>query len=423
MLIERANLGRDKLKGSVAVVTGAGRGIGRETARALAFLGASVVIAEYKDTGADTENMITKEGGEALFVRTDVSNPESMEALRDRVLETYGDVDILVNNAATLTTRPLVELSVNEFDRVLEVNLRGAFLGIKAFLPGMLKRGSGVIVTMESAEGIPYMAPYMATKVGLRSLAFSLAQEVGEDSGVYVYCFGPGIVETPGFLEAVRDVAPRFGVNFQEFLDQSGTQFISAEVSATGLVGTILHAEEFHGEETMYMTGLTKLGLTVRGEKAAEVHEPEVVAPIEAGAATQSLRDDALELNRHMEEIVRANLRELNALPMMARPFVKRMFKQDAGLKAEDWLASAQEMTQALEALTKGSGIRPSKLEAYIAQVRGMLEYIRRQEEMVPGWIKDKEELAKSLDVLRERRETTQRLINALVGIQQETPP
>ena len=195
MIIERAGISSKALQGKVAVVTGAGQGIGRETARILAHLGASVVIADINVSGRETEQVIGREDGNALFVQTDISEQASVEHLHRQARQAYGEVDILVNDAEAFTAKPVLDHAVEEWDRIFAVNLRGAFLGIKAFLPAMLERKQGVIITMESAEGMPYLAPYLASKVGLRSLAFSLAQEVGAESGVAVYCFGAGMVD------------------------------------------------------------------------------------------------------------------------------------------------------------------------------------------------------------------------------------
>ena len=159
MLIAQTPISRTALKGHIAVITGAGQGIGRETARALAYLGAAVVIAEINETGLETQHVITSEGGTALFVTTDVADPGSMEDLHRRVQETFGDVDILVNNAAAFTTKPVLEHTVEEWDRIFAVNVRGAFLGIKAFLPTMLARKKGVIVTMESFRRDAFSCP------------------------------------------------------------------------------------------------------------------------------------------------------------------------------------------------------------------------------------------------------------------------
>ena len=236
MIIERAGISSKALQGKVAVVTGAGQGIGRETARILAHFGASVVIADVNVSGTETEQVIGREGGNALFVQTDIAEQASVEHLHRQARQAYGEVDILVNDAEAFTAKPVLDHAVEEWDRIFAVNLRGAFLGIKAFLPAMLERKQGVIITMESAEGMPYLAPYLASKVGLRSLAFSLAQEVGAESGVAVYCFGAGMVETPGGVAAFQRLAPYYSMSLDEFIRQSapGGHLISAELCATG---------------------------------------------------------------------------------------------------------------------------------------------------------------------------------------------
>jgi NAD(P)-dependent dehydrogenase (short-subunit alcohol dehydrogenase family) len=294
MLIEQTSIDRVALHGSVAVVTGAGQGIGREVARLLAFLGAAVVIAERAESGRDTEKAIRTTGGEALFIQSDVADPVSMEGLHQQTVTTFGDVDILVNNAEAFTCKPLLDHTVAEWDHIFAVNLRGAFLGVSAFLPAMVERHKGVVVTMESAEGMPYLAPYLASKVGLRSLACSLAQELRMDAGVWVYCFGAGMVETPGGLEAFRELAPRYGMTLDEFIRQSapGGHLISAELCATGLLGTILHAQQFHGQETDYMAGLGLLGLDPSGEPIKEQSHQ----LIEVGRLTPELVQSALVL-------------------------------------------------------------------------------------------------------------------------------
>lgn len=436
MLIENANTARTALQGRVAVVTGAGQGIGRETARALAYLGAKVVIAEIKDDGQETERIIRKEGGEALFAKTDVSDPSSVESLGQQVLDRFGRVDILVNNAVAYVFKSVLEHSLEDWERVMAVNLRGAFLGIKAFLPGMLDRRYGVVVLMGSAEGMPYAASYFASKTGLRSLAMSLAQEIDADSGVSVYGFSPGMADTPGARASLRDLAPRYGLTAEEFVRQSapGGELATAEEAATGLVGTILHASEFHGQEVDYVTGLALLGVgpnvespppdtsRFRGRTSHPTSEP--IHSADAVSSAGELVQQAIALNRQLEDILRANIREYGELSMFQRPIVKRMFQQGTGLKVEDWLASAEDMTRRLESLaTAGDNLQPaissSKLSSYIAQTRRMVDFITKQESDARGFFRDPEKLRAALEALRQRKATAQSLADVLQKMNQ----
>jgi NAD(P)-dependent dehydrogenase (short-subunit alcohol dehydrogenase family) len=355
-----------------------------------------------------------------------------MEQLHQQTITTLGDVDILVNNAEAFTCKPLLDHTVAEWDRIFAVNLRGAFLGVSAFLPAMLERHKGVIVTMESAEGMPYLAPYLASKVGLRSLAFSLAQELGADAGVWAYCFGAGMVETPGGLAAFHELAPRYGMSLEEFIRQSapGGHLISAELCATGLVGTILHARQFHGQETDYVAGLALLRLNPSGQRIQD--QPQQL--IEAGRLTPDLLQSAVALNQEMEAIVRANIQEYDEQNMFVRPVVKRMFQQGTGMKVEEWLAQAQSMTHRIQGLqsalsdqANGSLDQPSfdsvGLDAYLVALRRMVAYITKQESDARGWMRDPAQLNAALEALHQRGETVRRLLEVLEDVQQRIGP
>ena len=100
------------------------------------------------------------------------------------------------------------------------MNVRGAVLGIKAFVPGMLERSEGTITTVASAEGLAYMGAYAASKVAVQSLCLSLAAELSDTSGISAFVLAPGMVDTPGFREALPDIAPRYGMTPDEFMHQ-----------------------------------------------------------------------------------------------------------------------------------------------------------------------------------------------------------
>jgi NAD(P)-dependent dehydrogenase (short-subunit alcohol dehydrogenase family) len=413
MLIDNAHLNSHELRDHVIVVTGAGQGIGKAAALILARLGARVVIAEINDTGQETERLIRAAGGQALFVKTDVADPQSMEQLRDRVRAAFGPVDVLVNNAEATVMKLTVDHSLAEWERVFAVNLRGAFLGIKLFLPEMLRRKAGTIVTFESAEGMPFMSAYFASKVGLRSLALSLAQEVGDDSGVSVFCFGAGMVDTPTLAIAAHTLSGFYRITPEEFIRQSapGGQLISAELCATGLVGAILHAREFHGQgDVFYLLGLSKLGLDPQGRPwsmaPAQPIAPAVLA--EPSELADNPRQQAIDLNRQLEAIVRANQKEYDELSMFQRPIIKRMFQQGTGLKVEEWIASAAQMTQRLEC---DAPLDASTLQGYLAQLKRMIDFITRQESDARGWIKDPQQLQVALTALIQRKAIVTKLL------------
>ena len=432
MLIDKSPVKKDALKDSVAVVTGAGQGIGLATARVLAHLGAAVVIAEINETGLETEQRVRADGGRALFVRTDVSDPASMARLQARISEAFGVVDILVNNAEAFKAGRISECTVEDWDRIMAVNLRGAFLGIKAFLPGMLERRRGVVITMQSADAMPYMVGYIASKVGLRSMAASLATEVGEASGVSVFCFGPGMVDTPGANKAFAQLAPMFSMTLDEFIKMASPdgKLADPDLVATGLAGTILYAKDFHGEETMYTQGLARLGLLSTGDvdvaaaapgKQQEAPAVTAEAPAAAGAPTLAT---VLSMNRKFEDVVKANIKEYDELSVFMRQWVKRDFQQSNGLKVEEWLPKAQAMSKRLEtaqALGGAASLPHSEIASYCAALDRMETYVGKQEGSARGWIKEPDKLAVALAALEERKAVVHNLsvaLRALVGRQ-----
>jgi 3-oxoacyl-[acyl-carrier protein] reductase len=183
----------------VVVVTGAGQGLGRELALRFAADGYAVVVAELR---AETGQQVAAELGEAaLFVETDVSDEASCAAMAAAAHERFGRIDALVNNAAIFSTirmKPFWELGVEEWERLMAVNLRGVWLASRAVFGAMRERGSGSIVNMASAviwEGRANYAHYVASKGGVFALTRAMAREAGE-FGVRVNAVTPGPIAT-----------------------------------------------------------------------------------------------------------------------------------------------------------------------------------------------------------------------------------
>ncbi|PKN64005.1 MAG: dehydrogenase [Deltaproteobacteria bacterium HGW-Deltaproteobacteria-15] len=190
-----------RLKGKVAVITGAARGIGAAFALGFAKEGAKIVIADLSD-GTDTVKKVEKAGSEALFIRTDVSKESECIGMAEKGFERFGRIDILINNAAVfadLVLRPFTEISSEEFKRVVEINTSGLFHCTKAVFPYMKAKG-GKIINMSSAsilEGVPGMPHYVASKGAVMAMTRSMARELG-DFKINVNTIAPGFTHSEG---------------------------------------------------------------------------------------------------------------------------------------------------------------------------------------------------------------------------------
>jgi glucose 1-dehydrogenase len=190
-----------ELQGKVALVTGAGTGIGREIARRFAAEGAAVVV-NYRSSSEAAEGLVTEigaDGGRALAVRADVASATDVAAMVDRTVSAFGRLDVLVNNAGMEKPAGVLEVREADWDQVLGVNLKGAFLCLQACGRVMRDHGGGSIVNISSVhEDLPFpgFAPYAASKGGLRMLMRNAAIELAPH-GIRINNVAPGAVATP----------------------------------------------------------------------------------------------------------------------------------------------------------------------------------------------------------------------------------
>ncbi len=193
-----------ELQGKVALITGAGSGIGAATARRLAGQGATVVLSGRRSEPLEEFARSLPEGTESLVVPADVGDEAQVRAMVEMTLERFGAIDILVNNAGFAIFKEITEMSVEEFDAVVRTDLRGVFLCTRFVLPGMYERGGGDVVTIGSIagkHGFSGGSAYCAAKFGVMGLMESLFHEA-RTRNVRIITLTPGSVDTPFFDEA-----------------------------------------------------------------------------------------------------------------------------------------------------------------------------------------------------------------------------
>jgi len=339
-LMAKLGLMPGALAGRTALITGGARGIGEGLAWTLAKLGAQVVIVDILSEGQAVADQIKKGGGRVRFVQCDISDVDQLMAMLSDVTADFGDIDILVNNALHLSAAPIVGFSLDEFEKTFATNARASFLTIKHLLPGMLERGHGAIVNVIAYEGSPMAVAYSATKMALRSMAFTAAREIGNDSGVSVFSFVPGIVDTPLIHEViVPQSAAVLGIAEEEVLpiishNPGYPGLMPVDHCATALAYAIVHAPEYHGQVADPFEPLDRVGVIemprIDPDDATEL---DVSGPL-SGLYVKQYLGDVTSQNKELEHRIEVRTRELDEarlrteellLNILPSPIAKRL--------------------------------------------------------------------------------------------------
>jgi len=242
----------NRLARKTCVITGAARGIGATTAKMFALEGASIVLGDIKDDlGEKVAEEIRLQGGQAVYMHCDVTQPEDCKTLIHSAISNFGALDVLLNNAGTALVGKVEEFSPEQWDLTFAVNVKSVFLCSKYAIPLMRKRGKGVIVNMASESGLigyPMHPAYCASKAAVINLTRSLAMGHAAD-GIRVNCICPGPIPTPLYREFMESLPDKE----KESVEQS---VVDAHPLGLGTEADVAYAAIYlASDESKYMTG------------------------------------------------------------------------------------------------------------------------------------------------------------------------
>ena len=241
---------KSTLNDKTVLITGAGGGIGLETAKCFATMGAKVIILEVdEEKGKKSEKIINSmHDNSAEFYKIDLADEDSILKMKEFVLNKYGCPDIVFNNAAILHLGEIGKVTSKDWDNGYLVNLKAPILLVDCFIGEMKKRDSGTFVFVSSSGAVAYMGAYEIFKTSQVELSNTLSLEL-ENTNIYSYTISPGLVKTETAMKSIEVVAKNMNITLDEFYDMNKNHIISVEDAALGFALSVLKAKEYNGQE------------------------------------------------------------------------------------------------------------------------------------------------------------------------------
>ena len=366
------------LDGKVVLITGAGGGIGLETARCFVTMGARVVVLDNdREKGERAEAALRAiPGAVADFYYIDLADEDSFAAMKAFVLGKYGCPDIVFNNAAVLHLGAVGAIGSQDWDHGYRVNFKAPVLLVNCFLEEMKRRDSGTFVFVSSSGAAAYMGAYEIFKTAQGELAGTLAQEL-EGTGIRSYTIGPGLVKTETAQKSIAVVAAKMNLSEEAFYEMNKDHIISVEDAALGFALSVLHADEYNGQEIGSLQVLNGL------------------APKDGAA----VRVDAEALGR-VARTFSEQYKGWKERNVFERQWVLRDFRKCVGRPADEVQARMQELAQSGGLLAAGDRPLLEALVRYWQRQAQLLQSFekdpqKRQEHSrtIAGWIADLQSL------------------------------
>jgi len=375
MLIEKNISFKNRLKDKVILLTGAGGGIGFETAKALVYMGANVIIAEI-----DKRKMLCAEStldsifgkNSVEFYEIDLSDENQIYALVSHVKDKYGRIDVLFNNATITAMGTVEEVSVDVWDKSYAVNFKAPLLLTQLVLPFMKQKSSGTIVFVSSSGAAPFMGSYEVFKTAQVELSNTLYGEL-ESTNIKVYTIGPGLVKTETAMKGIEIVSSHMGITTQEFYEMNENHILGVEEAGTGFAISVLMAERYDGQEIGAIQVLSDSGLLLKLDSKENTKSNDY----------QNIIPTVLNVVKVYKEQYSGWMKR----NVFERQWVLRDFKKTVGYSADQFL----EIMQHIQYVVINGKIQD--ISTYSSNFQKLMEYYKRQYTLLQGYEKNPEKL------------------------------
>ncbi|WP_346962166.1 SDR family NAD(P)-dependent oxidoreductase [Clostridium sp.] len=375
MLIEKNISFKNRLKDKVILLTGAGGGIGFETAKALVYMGANVIIAEI-----DKRKMLCAEStldsifgkNSVEFYEIDLSDENQIYALVSHVKDKYGRIDVLFNNATITAMGTVEEVSVDVWDKSYAVNFKAPLLLTQLVLPLMKQKSSGTIVFVSSSGAAPFMGSYEVFKTAQVELSNTLYGEL-ESTNIKVYTIGPGLVKTETAMKGIEIVSSHMGITTQEFYEMNENHILGVEEAGTGFAISVLMAERYDGQEIGAIQVLSDSGLLLKLDSKENTKSNDY----------QNIIPTVLNVVKVYKEQYSGWMKR----NVFERQWVLRDFKKTVGYSADQFL----EIMQHIQYVVINGKIQD--ISTYSSNFQKLMEYYKRQYTLLQGYEKNPEKL------------------------------
>ncbi len=396
-ILKQTNLKQGCLTDQVALVTGAGGGIGFQTARSLLWLGASVILGEINSkAGKRAELILSQEftGSRVKFIRSDIGSQLSVQKLARKSRRAFQKIDILINNAAIAPLGKVIDTPIATWDASYRVNLRGPVILIKHVLPEMLNRNAGTIINV-SSTGTAYMGAYETFKSAQVHLTETLDAEL-TGTNVNALTLGPGLVPTNTATKAIEELAPELGLSLTEFYDLNRHAMLSIEEAGAGFAAAVVLAERFRGQEISARQALLAAGYQPSDTDLS--HKKMILS--------EENRQNALKLAEAIYDTFREQTEAWNERSLFERQWMLRDFRKHAGMPVERW---SENLMQLVASLRENKTVSPIPLEDLSA-------YYQHLADLAKGYTKDQEKLQENLEHIHRWQEKVEQLTHLLKG-------